>query len=273
MNQGSVDGVPHSARSVCLSATAAWPIADSLAMTRRIGARRFGVLATTLEGQGWDVPLAAIAASEQSAEFIAGGVRAMQDDDAGWGEALATLVRAVDGAAEIGATTVSFTCGGSGALSWEEAADRAAARFAPLVEHARTTGVALALENTMSIRSGLSFTHSVADTAELARRLGVGLMIDLYSAWQERGLMQTIADNLDAILIVQIGDHRTSATSVPNRWVPGDGQIPLERLVREVRELGYTGLIDLELLGPAIDEEGPERALGRGWAWMCAHVP
>ena len=273
MQQRDLERSDGPALSVCLAPTAGWPVAQSLAMLRRIGAHRFGVMANTLETQGWDTPLATIVASGLSAEFIAGGVRARQDDETGWDAALATLTRAIDGAVEIGATTVSFTSGGSGTLAWEDSAHRAVDRFGPLVEHARNRGVVLALENTMSIRSGISFTHSVADTAELARRLDVGLMVDLYSAWQERGLMQTVTDNLDTIRIVQIGDHRTSATSVPNRWVPGDGEMPLERMVREVRELGYRGLIDLELLGPAIDDEGPERALGRGWEWMRTHVP
>ena len=125
----------------------------------------------------------------------------------------------------------------------------------------------------MSIRSAMSFTHSVSDIAELGRRLGVGLMVDLCSAWQERGLMQTIGDNLDAIRIVQIGDRHVDATSVPNRRVPGEGSIPLDRMVSEVGALGYTGLVDLELLGPVIDEEGPENAMARGLEWMRIYVP
>ncbi|WP_241665640.1 sugar phosphate isomerase/epimerase family protein [Prescottella subtropica] len=262
--------------SVCLAATASWPVADSLDMLTRIGCARFGILAATMERQGWDDAIAEIRESGLRPVFVAGGCHAAHGDDHGWDRTLSVLTRSIDAAAEIDAPTVTFTSGGSGALSWEEAADAAADRFAPLVSYAAARGIGLALENTMSIRSAISFTHSVADTAELARRLGVGLMVDLYSAWQERGLMTTIADNLGAIRVVQIGDHRTSATSVPNRWVPGDGDIPLDRLVREVREVrdaGYRGPIDLELLGPAIDDEGPESALGRGWKWMCAHVP
>ncbi|RDI30656.1 xylose isomerase-like TIM barrel protein [Rhodococcus sp. AG1013] len=197
----------------------------------------------------------------------------MQDSDDGWASSLGYLERAVDAAARNGVPTVCFTSGGSRALSWEDAADRAVDRFGPLVERARDAGVAVALENTMSIRSGISFVHTVADTAALARLHGVGLCVDLYSAWQERGLMRTLADNLDAIHLFQIGDHRVEITSVPTRWVPGDGHIPLDRLVREVRELGYAGLVDLELLGPAIDDEGPESALGHGLDWMRTHVP
>jgi len=258
--------------SVCLAAVGSWPVAESLAMLRRIGARRFGILAATVGSQGWDSTMATVAASGSRLEYIAGGARAMHDSDDGWTATLGHLRRAVDAAARNGVPTVCFTSGGSGALSWEEAADRAVDRFAPLVEYARGAGVALALENTMSIRSGISFVHTVADAAELARRLEVGLCVDLYSAFQERALMGTLAANLDAIRLVQIGDHRVEATSVPNRFVPGEGHIPLERLVREVRGLGYTGLIDLELVGPAIDAD-PEAALDRGLAWMRSNVP
>ncbi|WFR72882.1 sugar phosphate isomerase/epimerase [Prescottella defluvii] len=244
-----------------------------MAMLRRIGADRFGLLAATMARQGWTQSIEAIAAGGLPVEFVAGGVRAMADDDAGWDANIANLRQAVDAAVEIGASTVCFTSGGSGALSWEDAASAVPGRFAPLVDHARERGVDLALENTMSIRSGISFVHSVADAAELARMLGVGLCVDLYSAWQERGLMRTLADNLDLIRLVQIGDHRVEATSVPDRWVPGDGHIPLVRMVREVRELGYAGVVDLELLGPAIDEEGAESALARGLKWMRECVP
>jgi hypothetical protein len=40
-----------------------------------------------------------------------------------------------------------------------------------------------------------------------------------------------------------------------------------------VGALGYTGLVDLELLGPVIDEEGPENAMARGLEWMRIYVP
>jgi sugar phosphate isomerase/epimerase len=45
--------------------------------------------------------------------------------------------------------------------------------------------------------------------------------------------------------------------------VPGDGVIPLERLLGEVLAAGYTGLFDLELVGPRIAAEGPTQASAR----------
>ena len=45
--------------------------------------------------------------------------------------------------------------------------------------------------------------------------------------------------------------------------VPGDGAIPLERLLGELLEAGYTGVFDLELVGPRIESEGNRAASRR----------
>ncbi len=54
--------------------------------------------------------------------------------------------------------------------------------------------------------------------------------------------------------------------STPNRLVPGDGDIPLDRIVGTVLAAGYAGCFDLELIGPAIDAEGYEAAVPRAVA-------
>ena len=45
--------------------------------------------------------------------------------------------------------------------------------------------------------------------------------------------------------------------------MPGDGVIPLERLLGDLLELGYEGVFDLELLGPRIESEGNRAATKR----------
>ena len=47
------------------------------------------------------------------------------------------------------------------------------------------------------------------------------------------------------------------------RAVPGDGAIPLERILGDVLDAGYTGVFDLELVGPRIDAEGARPATTR----------
>jgi len=50
--------------------------------------------------------------------------------------------------------------------------------------------------------------------------------------------------------------------------VPGDGDIPLERILATVLEAGYAGCFDLELIGPAINDEGYASAVHRGLDWL-----
>jgi sugar phosphate isomerase/epimerase len=55
---------------------------------------------------------------------------------------------------------------------------------------------------------------------------------------------------------VQVSDYVLGDRTTPCRAVPGDGAIPLERLIGEVLEAGYGGVFDLELIGPRIEAEG-----------------
>ena len=81
-----------------------------------------------------------------------------------------------------------------------------------------------------------------------------------------------LRDHLDRIDLVQISDFVVGTLTQPNRWVPGDGDLPLGALLDVLQAAGYTGIIDLELLGPKIAEEGPRRAIERGTAWLTREL-
>lgn len=253
-------------------AAMSWRPAGEFQMYRRIGADRVGYNARKGDEVGWPTVDELARANGLRVDYVCHGLTARADDDAQQRREVEFLRDSIRAAAEIGAATVFVTSGPSGALSWEDAAQHATERLGPIAEDARALGVTLAVENTMSIRSDLSFTHSLRDAAALARALSAGLCVDLYCCWQEAGLLDTLSANLDLIRIVQISDFRTGTLSTPNRWVPGDGEIPLDRLLGEVLDLGYDGLVDVELLGPAIDAEGAESALRRGLEWVRSRM-
>jgi sugar phosphate isomerase/epimerase len=50
--------------------------------------------------------------------------------------------------------------------------------------------------------------------------------------------------------------------------VPGDGDIPLERVIGNLLDAGYTGRFDIEMLGPHIEAEGYESAVPRAVGWL-----
>jgi sugar phosphate isomerase/epimerase len=108
--------------------------------------------------------------------------------------------------------------------------------------------------------------HTLADAVDLARRLGIGVCVETNACWAERRLGETIAAGVDTFRVVQVSDFAVGTLSTPNRLVPGDGDIPLERVLGQVLAAGYEGCFDLELIGPRIDEEGYEPACTRAVA-------
>jgi sugar phosphate isomerase/epimerase len=248
--------------------TVAWTVDDVLAVWADLDIRRVGLSAIQLNAQGWDPWLQAVKASDLDVVYLNYGISAQVTDDEGWKRDEATLLRMVDAAAELDAECIYFSPGPPGQVRWEEAVERLGAQLSGVIAAANERHIAIGLENTVSSRPELGFLHSVRDAMTAARQLGVGVCVDLYGCWVEPGLVQTLRDNVELIHLVQVSDFVVGTLVQPNRWVPGDGDLPLERLVNDVLDAGYEGVLDLELLGPAIAVEGPRSALERGTRWM-----
>src|SRR5262249_3854678 len=90
----------------------------------------------------------------------------------------------------------------------------------------------------------------------LAEMAGIGVCLDLFGCWTEAGLRQSIERAMPRCPVIQISDYVYGDRALPSRAVPGDGAMPLERLLEWVLAAGYTGAFDLELIGPRIDKQG-----------------
>jgi sugar phosphate isomerase/epimerase len=194
------------------------------------------------------------------------------EDPAAWNGQRDRLRACADAAQGIGAWTVYTTTGPAPRLAWDDAAARFAAAIAPVAEYARSLGLRLAVENTMSLRADLGFVHRLSDTVDLAGRSGIAVVADLYAAWTERDLEQVLRASLPHLAHVQIADFVLGTVATPDRAVPGDGDIPIGRQLRWLRDAGYSGVVELELLGPRIDAEGVVAACLRGAAAVEAFL-
>jgi sugar phosphate isomerase/epimerase len=184
----------------------------------------------------------------------------LQDDR---GQAAETMLKLIEIGARLGAKSLYFLTGGRGALDWETAADCFSDLVAPCLRAARERGMTLMIENAPALYADLHIAHSLADTLELAERSDVGVCIELYFCWAEAGLPRLFRRAMPRCGLVQISDYVLGDRSLPNRAVPGDGTIPLERLLGAVLEAGYEGVFDIELIGPRIEAEGPVQAARR----------
>jgi sugar phosphate isomerase/epimerase len=251
---------------VCVSGISSWrwSLDQDLAFYAEAGIDTIGVALRKLDAEeDADGAVERLLASGLRIANLIGVGPFLLDRPQSWAEQQHRAIAAVDTASRLAAECLVLTTGPAGPLTWEDAASAFAEASAPVRERARRLGVAIAIEHTNSLRVDVSFVHTLRDVIDLARALDVGVCMEVNACWAERDLATTIASGIDRIQLVQVSDFRVGTLTTPNRLVPGDGDIPLARILGQVLDAGYGGVFDLELIGPAIEDEGYEAAITR----------
>jgi sugar phosphate isomerase/epimerase len=233
---------------------------------RSLEARRVSLLGAHIVAEGLGSARQALATGSYGVEsivhpFLPG--QGLDPDPSTWEAPRASLNALIDTARQLGARSIYMTTGGHGGMVWEQAAETFANAVAPCIEQAKFAGVALLIENAPTLYADIHLAHSLRDTVTLAEMAGVGVCIDLCGCWTEADLRSTIERALPNLGLVQFSDYVLGDKSLPSRAVPGDGDMPLARLLDWILSGGYEGAFDLELLGPRIDEEGHLQAAHR----------
>ena len=179
------------------------------------------------------------------------------------GDAAAALEYLLGAAGELGAKSVYLVTGGRGDLSWEDAALRFGELVAAGAGMARQHGIALMIENSSALYADIHIAHTFSDTVSLAERFDLGICVDLQFCWAEASLDGLFNRATPRCGLVQVSDYVLGDRAVPGRAVPGDGAVPLKRLLGGLLEKGYRGLFDVEVLGPRIDAQGHLQAVTR----------
>ena len=173
------------------------------------------------------------------------------------------LERSIEYAAAIGANTIVMTTGGRGTLSWGDAAKRFAEAIVPIAALARQAGIKLGIEPTSHLYADVSIAHRLSDCTALARLADISVVNDLFACWTDTDIDAAIAAAAPHTALVQVSDYVYGDRALPCRAVPGDGAIPLDRLLPAIVSAGYTGTFDLEIIGPRLQTEGVEIGLKR----------
>ena len=242
---------------VCVSGISSWnsTVADDLALYADLGVHTVGAALRKADVE----------------RLVGSGLRVANvidvspfrlDDTASFGPGRERVRRALLLAEQLGAPHLVFTTGPAGALEWDDAADALATALDPVLDPR------LCIEHTNALRVDVGFVHTLRDAIDLARRLDVLVCMEVNACWAERDLAATVVDGIDRIAVVQVSDFAVGTLSTPNRLVPGDGDIPLRRIIGRLLDAGYAGVFDLELVGPRIEEEGYRSAIARSVTWL-----
>lgn len=245
-----------------------WTLEQDLAFLSGFGAPHFGFPMLKIEADvaggidrirasGLDV--ACVAASTATASLL----------DAA--EAMEVLKPAIDTASALGAPLCYFTSGKSPSGSTtDEVCEALVGALQRPRAYAAERGVRLAVENNSVTTRHIGFVHSLRDTVQLAEEADIQICLELQNCWVERGLGPLFRAHAGRIGLVQVSDYLVGEDLRMNRRVPGDGSIPLVRLIEELLAAGYQGLFEIEVLGPHIETEGYEAAIRRSADWLSA---
>jgi sugar phosphate isomerase/epimerase len=130
--------------------------------------------------------------------------------------------------------------------------------FKQLLPHAEEFGITLALEP-MSSSCGtdwtfLSTARDALDIIEPIENPFLKIALDLYHfGIDHEPDLQALADIVDRIAIVHLGDGVTVPVGEQNRCLLGTGRIPLRKILDVLREYGFDGFLDVELLGESVE--------------------
>ena len=240
---------PHPRLSVNSISSLNQSLDQDLALWADLGVDHVGLISPKLDVCGWDAGQKAVL----DARLRVASMSCYPEQ----------IAQSVEFTADVHSRVLYVVSGGAGSLPWEEAAERYCADMAPLVARARERGVRLAVEPTNPLRCDVSFVYTVRDAIDLARMAGIGVCVDFYSAWYERGLEELVRKNIDVVTLVQICDYKIGTFDTPNRRAIGDGDIPVERLIRMILDAGYEGAFELEILGPQVEAEGYRAPIAR----------
>jgi sugar phosphate isomerase/epimerase len=250
--------------SVSAVSTWNWSLDEDLAFYEREGIQNVGIAFRKLEADG-DVMAAVRRVNDAGlrvTNLLVPGPFEL-DHPERWHEQRERADLMMDAALDLRPEVVVFTTGPAGRLPWERAADALEEVMHGMILEATRESLPIAFEHTHALRADVGFVHSLRDAIELAWRLGAGVCMEVNACWAERNLGGTIAAGVDAISLVQVSDFAIGTHTTPDRLVPGDGDIPLGRIVGQLRDAGYEGAFDIEIIGPRIEEEGYESAIAR----------
>jgi sugar phosphate isomerase/epimerase len=196
------------------------------------------------------------------------------DRDQAWFEA----GEAIKLAGEVGARCVCVATGGAGTFTERHAArNLIPGTLQKLGAMAAEWNLCIAVQPLPGRMARNSVVRSVFDTLRLLDRTGrsnVGMALPTLLMARDRSLVNRVSEFADAVKLVKLSDCRVSGARgercSAGRY-PGQGSLPLEKLVTRLGECGFVGDYELDVRNPAAwakQDHGEE--LRRSVRWFHA---
>jgi sugar phosphate isomerase/epimerase len=137
----------------------------------------------------------------------------------------------------------------------QEVLDTAKREYTSLADLAAERNARVALEplnaSIVNVETAIWTLQQAMNVVRAVDRPNFGICLDTWNIWQNAHLVEAIEACEDRIFVVQVSDWRTPR-SFQDRLIPGQGEIPLPRLLRAVHDTGFRGPYVVEIFSSGV---------------------
>jgi len=262
-------GALHPRLSVNSVSSLNWSLSRDLELWQELGIQRAVVQMAKIEAAGSECAMNAIRGSGIGVESVLANPAFTLGEPGLWDRERGALRHVLDTAHALGAVSVYMTTGPAAAkMTTDDAIEAFLAAIAPVLPYGAAMGMTIAVEHSSTMSRDWGCIHSLADLLAVSRESGIAAVAELQNCWLERGLPGLFRGGISHLALVQVSDYVIGTGERLSRACPGDGDMPLKWLLQELLEAGYSGVFDLELLGPRIEREGYVSVIRRAVGWL-----
>ncbi len=142
--------------------------------------------------------------------------------------------------------------------------DVAAREYRDLAAFAQDHGVRIALEPLnaaiMNVESAIWTLDQAMEIVAAVDHPSFGVCLDFWNVWQNAGIAESIRLCGDRIFVTQVSDWHTPR-SFEDRFIVGQGEIPLPTLLRATHDSGYCGPYVVEIFSGDVPDSLWQRDL------------
>ncbi len=242
-----------------------WPFDEDVRQYVAAGYEAIGVWRRKLADFGEEKGIELLVDSQLTVSSLlwAGGFTG--SDGRSYRESVDDAREAIRLAAAMNAACLVMYTGGRGGHTHNHARRLIKSAVKELEPAAREAGVTLALEPMHAgCAADWTFLTGAVDTLDLLDELGselVQIVLDTYHLFQNGDFPDDLPRLISRTALVQLGDARQAPAGEQNRCRLGEGNIPLRNIVEQLRQHGYQGVYEIELLGEDVEDDDYETLL------------
>ncbi len=242
-----------------------WGVREAAAACTRHGVEWIGLWRHKITEIGLDASVAAVrGAGLKVSALCRGGMfpAATAEERA---RRIADNKVAVDEAVALGTDVLVLVCGPAPDRDLDAARAMVEEGIAAVAPYARERGVKLGIEPLHPMFcADRSVISSLGQANDMAERLDVGVVIDVYHVWWDPNLYAEIARASGRILGFHVNDWiAPPAEHLKGREMMGDGVIEIRRIRDAVDAAGFTGPIEVEIFNRVLESLPGDEVMGR----------